>query len=154
MILGRAHRAVDMTVLIFCRVSAPALFPRRGDGAAPAGAHDTYLRTYRGVLDANRVVEFNPARPACSSVTDFLFAEYGLRHTSTNAAPPNSRVGATAEAQRPTGVERAELLISCGPGVPARIAVDALWLVTEAVSRRLRSCLVGAYFHADVGRLV
>ena len=73
-----------------------------------AGAHDTYLRTYRGVLDAGRVVEF--------MLLDRLFprsvfyslrlAEHSLDELHHRAL---NRVGATAEAQRLLGRARSEL---------------------------------------------
>jgi uncharacterized alpha-E superfamily protein len=73
-----------------------------------AGAHDTYLRTYRGVLDATRVVEF--------ILLDRLFPRsvfYSLKLAEHNLDEllhdPYSRIGATAEAQRLLGRARSEL---------------------------------------------
>src|SRR6202042_3751188 len=70
--------------------------------------HDTYLRTYRGVLDAIRVVEF--------MLLDRLFPRsvfYSLRVAEHSLDEldhyPHSRVGATAEAQRLLGRARSEL---------------------------------------------
>jgi len=93
------------------------LLSRVGDSASSpawvtvlrsAGAHDTYLRTYRGVLDANRVAEF--------MLLDRLFprsvfyslklAEHSLDELMHHA---HTRVGATAEAQRLLGRARSEL---------------------------------------------
>ncbi|HZE17894.1 MAG TPA: alpha-E domain-containing protein, partial [Mycobacterium sp.] len=57
MMLGRAIERVDMTVrLLLSRVGDSASSPAWVTVLRSAGAHDTYLRTYRGVLDANRVV--------------------------------------------------------------------------------------------------
>ncbi len=57
--LGRAIERVDMTVrLLLSRVGDSASSPAWVSVLRAAGAHDTYLRTHRGVLDANRVVEF------------------------------------------------------------------------------------------------
>jgi uncharacterized alpha-E superfamily protein len=59
MVLGRAIERVDMTVrMLQSRVGDRASSPAWVTVLRSAGAHDTYLRTYRGVLDANRVVEF------------------------------------------------------------------------------------------------
>ena len=59
MVLGRAIERVDMTVrLLLSRVGDSASSPAWVTLLRSAGAHDTYLRTYRGVLDAGRVVEF------------------------------------------------------------------------------------------------
>ena len=109
MVLGRAIERVDMTVrLLLSRVGDSASSPAWVTVLRSAGAHDTYLRTYRGVLDASRVVEF--------MLLDRLFprsvfyslrlAEHSLdelRHRTLN------RVGATAEAQRLLGRARSEL---------------------------------------------
>jgi uncharacterized alpha-E superfamily protein len=73
-----------------------------------AGAHDTYLRTYRGVLDANRVVEF--------ILLDRLFPRsiyYSLKLAEHNLDEllhsRGSRVGVISEAQRLLGRARSEL---------------------------------------------
>lgn len=59
MVLGRAIERVDMTVrLLLSRVGDSASSPAWVTLLRSAGAHDTYLRTYRGALDASRVVEF------------------------------------------------------------------------------------------------
>ena len=59
MVLGRAIERVDMTVrLLLSRVGDSASSPAWVTLLRSAGAHDTYLRTYRGALDAGRVVEF------------------------------------------------------------------------------------------------
>ncbi len=73
-----------------------------------AGAHDAYLRTYRGALDAGRVVEF--------MLLDRLFPRsifYSLRLAEHSLDElmnrPHNRLGATAEAQRLLGGARSEL---------------------------------------------
>src|SRR3984885_13290586 len=109
MLLGRAIERVDMTVrLLLSRVGDSASSPAWVTLLRSAGAHDTYLRTYRGVLDAARVVEF--------MLLDRLFprsvfyslklAEHSLDELLHN---PQSRIGATAEAQRLLGQARSEL---------------------------------------------
>jgi uncharacterized alpha-E superfamily protein len=109
MVLGRAIERVDMTVrLLLSRVGDSASSPAWVTLLRSAGAHDTYLRTYRGVLDAGRVVEF--------MMLDRLFprsifyslklAEHSIEELVRN---PQSRVGATVEAQRLLGQARSEL---------------------------------------------
>lgn len=109
MVLGRAIERVDMTVrLLLSRVGDSASSPAWVTLLRSAGAHDTYLRTYRGALDAGRVVEF--------MLLDRLFprsiffslrlAEHSLDELMNR---PHSRLGATAEAQRLLGRARSEL---------------------------------------------
>jgi uncharacterized alpha-E superfamily protein len=100
-----------------------------------AGAHDTYLRTYRGVLDANRVVEF--------ILLDRLFPRsvfYSLKMAEHNLDEllhrSHSRVGSTAEAQRLLGRARSELEF-IRPGV-----------LLESLETRLASLQKSCY---DVG---
>ena len=146
MMLGRAIERVDMTVrMLLSRVGDSAVSPAWVTVLRSAGAHDTYLRTYRGVLDANRVVEF--------ILLDRLFPRsifYSLKMAEHNLDEllhhPNSRVGATAEAQRLLGRARSELEF-VRPGV-----------LLESLEMRLaglqKSCedvgeaLAVQYFHA------
>jgi uncharacterized alpha-E superfamily protein len=127
MVLGRAIERVDMTVrLLLSRVGDSASSPAWVTVLRSAGAHDTYLRTYRGVLDATRVVEF--------MLLDRLFprsvfyslrlAEHSLDELHHRAL---NRVGATAEAQRLLGRARSELEF-VRPGV-----------LLESLERRLAS---------------
>ena len=109
MVLGRAIERVDMTVrLLLSRVGDSASSPAWVTVLRSAGAHDTYLRTYRGVLDAGRVVEFmllDRLFPR-SIMYSLRLAEHSLdelRHRALN------RVGATAETQRLLGRARSEL---------------------------------------------
>lgn len=109
MVLGRAIERVDMTVrLLLARVGDSASSPAWVTVLRSAGAHDTYLRTYRGALDAGRVVEF--------MLLDRLFPRsvfYSLRLAEQNLNElhnrPHDRVGATGEAQRLLGRARSEL---------------------------------------------
>ena len=109
MVLGRAIERVDMTVrLLLSRVGDTAASPAWVTLLRCAGAHDTYLRTYRGALDAARVVEF--------MLLDRLFprsifhslklAEHSLDELLNR---PHGRLGATDEAQRLLGRARSEL---------------------------------------------
>ena len=109
MVLGRAIERVDMTVrLLLSRVGDSASSPAWVTLLRSAGAHDTYLRTYRGALDAGRVVEF--------MLLDRLFPRsifYSLRLAEESLDEllnrPHNRLGATAEAQRLLGRARSEL---------------------------------------------
>src|ERR1700709_1649421 len=106
---GRAIERVDMTVrMLLSRVGDSAVSPAWVTVLRSAGAHDTYLRTYRGVLDATRVVEF--------MLLDRLFPRsvmYSLRLAEHSLDELHNRrlnrVGATAEAQRLLGRARSEL---------------------------------------------
>jgi uncharacterized alpha-E superfamily protein len=146
MMLGRAIERVDMTVrMLLSRVGDSAVSPAWVTVLRSAGAHDTYLRTYRGVLDANRVVEF--------ILLDRLFPRsifYSLKLAEHNLDEllhsPHSRVGAISEAQRLLGRARSELEF-VRPGV-----------LLESLEMRLaglqKSCydvgdaLAVQYFHA------
>lgn len=109
MVLGRAIERVDMMVrLLLSRVGDSASSPAWVTVLRSAGAHDTYLRTYRGVLDAARVVEF--------MVLDRLFPRsvmYSLKLAEHSIDELHkrrvNRVGATAEVQRLLGRTRSEL---------------------------------------------
>ena len=109
MLLGRALERVDMTVrLLLSRVGDSASSPAWVTLLRSAGAHDTYLRTYRGALDATRVVEF--------MLLDRLFPRsifYSLRLAEHSLDEllnrPHNRLGTTAEAQRLLGRARSEL---------------------------------------------
>ena len=109
MVLGRAIERVDMTVrLLLSRVGDSASSPAWVTVLRSAGAHDTYLRTYRGVLDAGRVVEFmllDRLFPR-SVMYSLRLAEHSLDELHNRAL---NRVGATAEAQRLLGRARSEL---------------------------------------------
>jgi uncharacterized alpha-E superfamily protein len=109
MVLGRALERVDMTVrMLLSRVGDSGSSPAWVTVLRSAGGHDTYLRTYRGVLDAGRVVEFMLLdrlfpRSVFYSLT---LAEHSLDELLHQ---PDNRVGSTAEAQRLLGRARSEL---------------------------------------------
>ena len=108
MVLGRAIERVDMTVrLLLSRVGDSGSSPAWVTLLRSAGAHDTYLRTYRGVLDASRVVEF--------MLLDRLFPR-SVYHTLNVAdgslellTTTHSRVGDTSNARRTIGRARNRL---------------------------------------------
>jgi uncharacterized alpha-E superfamily protein len=109
LVLGRSVERVDMIVrLLLSRVGDKASSPGWVTVLRSAGAHDTYLRTYRGAMDAGRVVQF--------LLLDRLFprsvfhalrqAEACLEHLDHQ---PSVRVGARAEALRLLGQARSDL---------------------------------------------
>jgi uncharacterized alpha-E superfamily protein len=157
MVLGRAIERVDMTVrLLLSRVGDSASSPAWVTVLRSAGAHDTYLRTYRGALDASRVVEF--------MLLDRLFPRsvfYSLRLAEHSLEEldhrPHSRVGATAEAQRLLGRARSELEF-LRPGALLETLEHRLAGLQETC-RDLGEALALQYFHsapwvawADAGR--
>lgn len=109
MVLGRAVERVDMTVrLLLSRVGDSASSPAWVSVLRAAGAHDTYLRTHRGVLDANRVVEFmllDRLFPR-SAFYSLKLAEHSLDELMKS---PADRSGPGAEARRLLGRARSEL---------------------------------------------
>ncbi len=109
MVLGRALERVDMTMrLLLSRVGDSASSPAWVSVLRAAGAHDTYLRTHRGVLDANRVVEFmllDRLFPR-SAFHSLRLAERSLDELMKSKA---DRVGPGAEARRLLGRARSEL---------------------------------------------
>jgi uncharacterized alpha-E superfamily protein len=108
-LLGRSVERVDMIVrLLMSRVSDRMTSPGWLTVLRSAGAADTYLRTYRGALDAERVVQF--------LLMDRLFPRsvfHALRQAELCLSEldnrPTLRVGAKAEALRLLGRARSEL---------------------------------------------
>lgn len=109
LVMGRALERVDMTVrLLLSRVGDSASSPTWVSVLRAAGAHDTYLRTHRGVLDANRVVEFillDRQFPR-SAFYSLKLAEHSLDELMRGTS---DRFGAGAEARRLLGRARSEL---------------------------------------------
>jgi uncharacterized alpha-E superfamily protein len=109
LVLGRSVERVDMIVrLLLSRVGDKASSPGWVTVLRSAGAHDTYLRTYRGALDAARVVQF--------MLLDRLFPRsvfYSLHQAEACLEQldhqPDVRVGARAEALRLLGRARSDL---------------------------------------------
>ncbi|MGX9671373.1 alpha-E domain-containing protein [Mycobacterium sp. HM-7] len=146
MMLGRGIERVDMTVrLLLARVGDSASSPAWVTVLRSAGAHDTYLRTYRGVLDAGRVVEF--------MLLDRLFPRsvfYSLRvaerHLDELHHRPHDRVGATGEAQRLLGRARSELEF-LQPGLLLD-SLEARLAGLQRSCREIGEALALEYFHA------
>lgn len=145
MMLGRALERVDMTVrLLLSRVGDSASSPAWVTVLRSAGAHDTYLRAYRGVLDANRVVEF--------ILLDRLFPRsifYSLKQAEHNLdelmRDPHSRVGARAETQRLLGRARSELEF-VEPGVLLE-SLEVRLTGLQKTCREVGEALALQYFH-------
>ncbi|GGG02684.1 hypothetical protein GCM10007304_15940 [Rhodococcoides trifolii] len=146
LILGRSVERVDMTVrLLLARAGDRPSSPAWVTVLRSAGAHDTYLRTYRGALDAQRVLEF--------MLLDRLFprsvfyaltqAEHSLDRLDQH---PNSRVGARAEAQRLLGRARSELEF-LQPGVLLEDLQERLMDLQE-ICREIGEAISTQYFHA------
>lgn len=107
LLLGRALERVDMTVrLLLSRVGDSASSPTWVSVLRAAGAHDTFLRTHRGVLDANRVVEFMllDRQFPRSAFYSLKLAEHSLDELMRGPGD-----GAGAEARRVLGRARSEL---------------------------------------------
>jgi uncharacterized alpha-E superfamily protein len=147
-----------MTVrLLLSRVGDSASSPAWVTLLRSAGAHDTYLRTYRGVLDASRVVEF--------MLLDRLFPRsvyYSLRLAEHNLDEllhnPQSRIGSTAEAQRLLGRARSELEF-VQPGVLLE-TLESRLAGLQRTCRDVGEALSLQYFHvtpwvawSDAGQL-
>lgn len=145
LLLGRSIERVDMTVrMLLSRAGDRSSSPAWVTVLRSAGAHDTYLRTYRGALDANRVVEF--------MLLDRLFPR-SVFHAITLAeqcleeldSRNTSRVGARAEAQRLLGRARSGLEF-----MPPGMLLDELQqrlLDLQATCRDVTEAVTQQYFH-------
>ena len=146
LVLGRSVERVDMTVrLLLSRAGDRTSSPAWVAVLRSAGAHDTYLRTYRGALDANRVVEF--------LLLDRLFPRsvfHALRQAELCLQDldqrPTSRVGSRAEAQRLLGRARSELEF-LKPGDVLEDLQNRL-LTLQEICRDLGEAISLQYFHA------
>jgi uncharacterized alpha-E superfamily protein len=146
LLLGRSVERVDMTVrLLLSRAGDRTSSPAWVTVLRSAGAHDTYLRTYRGALDAHLVAEF--------ILLDRLFPR-SVFHTVRVAEScldeldqrPSSRVGARDEAQRLLGRARSELEF-LPPGVLLE-DLQARLLSLQKTCRDVGEAIALQYFHA------
>ncbi|MEV0357773.1 alpha-E domain-containing protein [Nocardia sp. NPDC050697] len=146
LLLGRAIERVDMTVrLLLSRAGDRTSSPAWVTVLRSAGAHDTYLRTHRGALDANLVAEF--------ILLDRLFPRsvfHSVRVAEACLAEldqrPSSRVGARHEAQRLLGRARSELEF-LAPGVLLEDLQTRL-LSLQRTCREVSEAVALQYFHA------
>ncbi len=146
LVLGRSVERVDMTVrLLMSRVGERASSPGWLTVLRACGAHDAYLRTYRGVLDAARVAQFllldrSFPRSVFSTLRQAESCLERLDHR------PAARIGAKTEALRLLGRARSELEFlrpsDLLDDLPSRLVglQDACREAGEAVSLQ--------YFHA------
>ena len=146
LLLGRSVERVDMTVrLLLSRAGDRSSSPAWVTVLRSAGAHDTYLRTHRGAMDAHLVAQF--------ILLDRLFprsvfhsvrmAELCLEELDQR---PNSRVGARHEAQRLLGRARSELEF-LPPGELLENLQDRL-LSLQDTCRDVGEAISLQYFHA------
>ncbi len=146
MVLGRAIERVDMTVrLLLSRVGDSASSPAWVTVLRSAGAHDTYLRTYRGVLDAGRVVEFlllDRLFPR-SVFYSLRLAEHSLEELQNGV---HNRIGSTGEAQRLLGRARSELEF-LQPGLLLESLADHLAGLQKTCAD-VSEALAVQYFHS------
>ncbi len=146
LVLGRSVERVDMVVrLLLSRVGDRASSPGWVTVLRCAGAHDTYLRTYRGAMDAARVVQF--------LLLDRLFPRsvfHALRQAEGCLEQldhrPSVRIGAKAEALRLLGRARSELEFLR----PADLLDDLPRRLTglQATIREVGEAVSMQYFHA------
>jgi uncharacterized alpha-E superfamily protein len=146
LVLGRSIERVDMIVrLLMSRVGDKPTSPGWVTVLRSAGAHDTYLRTYRGALDASRVVQF--------LLMDRLFPR-SVFHALTKAEAcleeldtgPSARIGANAEAARLLGKARSDLEFLR----PAELLDDLTGRLQalQATVREVGEAVSRQYFHA------
>ncbi|MFE3445514.1 alpha-E domain-containing protein [Nocardia sp. NPDC059180] len=146
LLLGRSIERVDMTVrLLLSRAGDRTSSPAWVTVLRSAGAHDTYLRTHRGALDAHLVAEF--------ILLDRLFPRsvfHSVRVAETCLAEldqrPNSRFGTRHEAQRLLGRARSELEF-VPPGALLEDLQDRL-LLLQQTCREVSEAIAMQYFHA------
>ncbi|MBF6212068.1 alpha-E domain-containing protein [Nocardia puris] len=146
LLLGRSIERVDMMVrLLLSRAGDRTSSPAWVTLLRSAGAHDTYLRTHRGALDANRVAEF--------ILLDRLFPRsvfHAVRVAESCLTEldqrPSSRVGARHEAQRLLGRARSELEF-LPPGALLEDLQDRL-LTLQKTCREVSEAIALQYFHA------
>jgi uncharacterized alpha-E superfamily protein len=145
-LLGQSVERVDMIVrLLLSRVSDRMSAPGWLTVLRCAGAADTYLRTYRGALDAGRVVQF--------LLMDRLFPRsvfHALRQAELCLTEldnrPTTRVGAKAEALRLLGRARSELEFLRPEELLDDLAAQLMGL--QACIRDVGEAVALQYFHA------
>jgi uncharacterized alpha-E superfamily protein len=143
LVLGRALERVDMTMrLLLSRVGDSASSPTWVSVLRAAGAHDTYLRTHRGVLDANRVVEFMllDRQFPRSAFYSLKLAEHSLDELMRGSSD-----AAGAEARRLLGRARSELEF-VEPGVLLG-SLEARLADLQEICHEVGEALSLQYFH-------
>ncbi|GAB90566.1 hypothetical protein GORHZ_107_00110 [Gordonia rhizosphera NBRC 16068] len=146
LLLGRSVERVDMTIrMLLTRAGDPANSPAWVGVLVSAGAHDTFLRAYRGVLDAENIVEF--------MLIDRLFPRsvfHALRvaeHNLSELEKGPSRVGAQAETLLLLGRARSSLEF-----LEPRKLLDGLedrLLELQDTCREVNEAVTAQYFHVS-----
>lgn len=146
LLLGRSVERVDMTIrMLLSRAGDRTSSPRWVNVLVSAGGHDTFLRTYRGVLDAENIVEF--------MLLDRLFprsifhALSVAEHNLGQLEKGSSRVGARAEAQRLLGRARSSLEF-LEPGELLDGLQDRL-VDLQDTCRAVNEAVTNQYFHVS-----
>ncbi|SUA78706.1 Bacterial domain of uncharacterised function (DUF403) [Nocardia otitidiscaviarum] len=147
LLLGRSIERVDMTVrLLLSRAGDRTSSPAWVTVLRSVGAHDPYLRTHRGVIDATLIAEF--------ILLDRLFPRsvfHSLRVAETCLKEldqrPGSRFAARYEAHRLLGRARSELEF-----LPSGVLLEdlhhrLLWL--QQSCRDVGEAVALQYFHAE-----
>ncbi|MCE5288271.1 MAG: alpha-E domain-containing protein [Nocardiaceae bacterium] len=146
LLLGRSIERIDMMVrLLLSRAGDKTSSPAWVTLLRSAGGHDSYLRTYRGVLDAALVTEF--------IMLDRLFPR-SVFHTVRVAERclleldqrPAGWVGSRHEAQRLLGRARSELEFM-GEGELMNGLADRL-VALQQTCRAVGESIALQYFHA------
>ncbi|MFZ2529673.1 MAG: alpha-E domain-containing protein [Rhodococcus sp. (in: high G+C Gram-positive bacteria)] len=146
LLLGRSIERVDMTVrLLLSRAGDRPTSPTWATVLRSAGGHDTYLRTYRGALDAGRVVEFMLLDRLFPRSVFSAIRESERCLTELDDSPEN-RLGSGNEAQRLLGRARSELEF-LEPGVLVEELAERL-LTLQDMCRRVGDAIARQFFYS------
>ncbi|NGP08011.1 alpha-E domain-containing protein [Rhodococcus sp. 14C212] len=146
LLLGRSIERVDMVVrLLLSRAGDRPGSPTWATVLRSVGGHDTYLRTYRGALDASLVLEFMLLDRLFPRSVFFAISE-AERCLGALDRHPHSRVGARDEAQRLLGRARSELEFLA----PGRLLEDLQTRLQslQEMCRQVGEAIALQYFHA------
>lgn len=146
LVLGRSIERVDMTIrMLLARAGDRASSPAWVSVLVSAGAQDTFLRTYRGIVDAENVVEF--------VLLDRLFPRsvfHALQVAEHNLGAlenRTSRVGLQVEALLLLGRARSSLEF-LEPGKLLDGLQDRL-LDLQDTCREVNEAVTAQYFHVS-----
>lgn len=146
LLVGRSVERVDMTVrMLLSRAGDRNDSPSWVNVLVSAGAHDTYLRTYRGLLEADHVVEF--------MLLDRLFPRsvfHALRVAEINLAELEkrpSRVGEQSKALMMLGRARSSLEF-LEPGL-LLVDLETRLLDIQATCRAVSEAIAADIFHVS-----
>ncbi|MGV9710381.1 alpha-E domain-containing protein [Gordonia sp. NPDC003424] len=146
LVVGRSIERVDMTIrMLLARAGERSSSPNWVSVLVSAGAQDTFLRTYRGMLDAENIVEF--------MLLDRLFPRsvfHALRQAELNLAELENgptRVGLSAEALLLLGRARSSLEFL----EPSKLldGLEDRLLDLQDTCRAVNEALTAQYFHVS-----